>query len=88
MPYEPTQPPIWDPPLTGRDRALVAGYILHYREMILSALEFGALADPTLLPEWLNPTMDYYQRAEEVTRWLLWWTGYRVARDQMWDPGG
>jgi hypothetical protein len=81
---EPTQPPIWEWPLTGRDAALVAGFLLHFRQGVLNALETGELWDPTLFPEWQVPVLDFYKAGEQWTRYLLWQTGYRVAKGEQW----
>ena len=86
MPLEPTQPPIWSPPLSGRDAALVAGYILHFREGIVLGGQFFDLGDPTINPAWTGPERRWFEIAEQVTRYLLWWTGYRVAKGELW-PG-
>lgn len=84
MATEPVQPPIWSPPLSGRDAALVAGFLLHYRQGMLYAREFFELADPTIIPEWQDPMSKFWTHAEEITRYLLWWTGYRVGKGEMW----
>lgn len=81
---EPTQPPIWSPPLSGRDAALVAGFLLHFREGILHGVAAADVWDPTIFPEWQQPVGDFYRSMEQATRYLLWQTGYRVAKDQQW----
>lgn len=84
MAIAPVQPPIWNPPLSGRDAALVAGFILHYRAGILSGQEFFDLANIAPAESWGLGMREWWEHAEQVTRFLLWWTGYRVGKGEMW----
>lgn len=82
----PLQDPFYRPPLTSRDAALVAGFLLHYRTQILNALwTFGQPAVEQI-PEWAQGMRGYWQDAERYNRYLLWVVGYPVAKGETW-PG-
>jgi len=88
MPFPPPKLP--EGPLVSAyqpdERALIAGYLLHQRAGTLKALEsYGSIpADTTeLLAE---RGYDYYLRAESYSRFLLYWIGYPVQRNQMYVP--
>lgn len=64
----------------------MAGFILHFRRGFLQAAESSGVAAAQQIPEWSAETVRYYQDAEAVTRFLLYWIGYPVAKGQMWSP--
>lgn len=84
----PNQPPIWAPPLSGRDAALVAGFILHYRQGILWARDTLDLVTPGIFDEWVQAEQRFFKDGERWTRFLLYYTGYDVGKDLMWGTEG
>lgn len=71
---------------TPAQRAMVAGFILHFRRGFLDASASAGAPAADQIPPWRDETRRYYRDAESVTRFLLYWIGYPVARDQMWEP--
>lgn len=79
-------PIVWPPDWTAEDYRVIAGFLLYFRAAILQAkasVNDPAFDVPVLKPENIR---DYYDDAESVTRWLLSYTPYPVAKGQLWNP--
>lgn len=76
--------PVYTGVFNRHQRAMIAGFLLHHRAQVLSALQ--SLSDPATLaiPEWAGPTRAYYEAAEAYSRKLLWEIGYPVDKNQMY----
>ena len=69
---------------TDAERAVIAGYLLRQREGTLKALassERGAQITTDIGQE---NQRRYYQICEAYSRFLLWWIGYPVMKNEMY----
>lgn len=80
-------PPIFDRNYTTRDKAVIAGFLLHFREGYLRALESVSGPEADQIPSWKARQTQYYQDAESITRYLLCEVGYPVEKGDVWTGG-
>lgn len=83
MPFPPPEPFRM---YTGDERALIAGYILHMREGILKAADSTGSPPAGSTLDWGEGSYNYWENAEAVTRWLLYWIGYPVRKGKLYVP--
>jgi hypothetical protein len=77
-------PPLMPEVYTDYERALIAGYLLRMRHGTLQAK--GSVGSPPAgsTEGWAEGNFLYYKDAERYSRFLLWWIGYPVGKDQMY----
>jgi hypothetical protein len=83
----PNLPPTQMPPYTDAERALIASYLLQKRVGLLQALRSVEHAPPQSTDGWGEGNQRYYRDAEAYSRFLLWWIGYPVNKNQMYTGG-
>lgn len=67
---------------TDRERAVIAGYLIRKRVGTLQALRSARSIKPDTTDGWAEGSVQYYQDAEAYSRFLLYWIGYQVGKDQ------
>jgi hypothetical protein len=78
-------PPWISATYSDEEAAIIAGYLIRMREGTLQALQSGEYADQ-LTPDIPDITgKEYYRHAEAYSRWLLYWIGYPVAKNEQWS---
>lgn len=82
----PDLPPIHDGPYNDAERALIASYLLHQRAGTLAALGSSSKAPAGSTEGWGEGNVNYYKHAEAYSRFLLYWIGYPVQKNQMYIP--
>jgi len=83
MPFPLPVPPY---PYDDETRAIIAGYLLHHRAGTLDALRSVGHPIAGQTEGWAEGNYHYYQAAESYSRFLLYWLGYPVQRNQMYEP--
>lgn len=83
----PNLPPIEIGPYSDQERALIASYLLHQRAGTIAALRSVQAGLPHDTLGWSEGGSQYYTHAEAYSRFLLYWIGYPVAKNQMYTGG-
>lgn len=78
--------PLYTGDFTAEERAMVAGFLLHFRRGFLQAADSVVSPGTAAIPGWSGSTRLYFEHAESVTRFLLYWIGYPVKKGLMWEP--
>lgn len=75
-------PPLYDGDFTPEQRALIAGFLLHWRRSFLVTQEqlSGTLSEDA--SAWLDGMRSYLHYSESVTRFLLGRLGYKVQKGE------
>ena len=78
-------PPIVQPPYTDEQRQLIASYLLHMRAGTLSALSSSSRKIEIDSAIGVGRERQYYTNAESYSRFLLYWVGYQVRKNGMYE---
>jgi hypothetical protein len=86
MPQRRQRPPIIPPGYTPAQAALIAGFLIHHRAGLLTAMQTLGEPEADSAPAWADPVRAYWTNAEQYSRFLLWAIGYPVGRDVNYVP--
>ena len=79
-------PPLYDGDFSPEQKALIAGFLLHWRNTFMAGeVEVSSLA-PGTATEWSIGMLKWFRSANAVTRMLLHRLGYEVEKDETY-PG-
>lgn len=71
---------------TDEERAIIAGYLLRQRQGTLDALASSVRGAEITTDIGQENQRRYYQICEAYSRFLLFWAGYQVEKNQMYAP--
>jgi len=64
----------------------MAGFVLHWREMVLKGLATAQEPGWEAIPEYQKAMISFWRGGERWTRFLLFQLGYPVQKDVGYDP--